>query len=249
VNALGPIIELKNLTKKYGDLVAVDHNNYQVEEGEIFGLLGHNGAGKTTTILMLLGLIPPTEGTAIVDGADIKENPLQARRHVGLLPENAGFYDNLNAKQNLSFYAELADVPQKVASDRCEKLIDMVGLGDKRAVKVGAYSRGMKQRLGIAQSLVREPKVLILDEPLQGIDPEGTRDLREIIRGLSKEKGVTIIFTTHVLYEVNKLCDRVAIMKNGAIAGLGTIPELRKQVNAAEGEDFEQVFLRYQGVV
>jgi len=246
---LGPIIELKNLTKKYGNLVAVDHNNYQVMEGEIFGLLGHNGAGKTTTILMLLGLIPPTEGTAIVDGADIKENPLQARRNVGLLPENAGFYDNLNAKQNLSFYAELADVPEKVASDRCEKLIDMVGLGDKRPVKVGAYSRGMKQRLGIAQSLVREPKVLILDEPLQGIDPEGTRDLREIIRGLSKEKGVTIIFTTHVLYEVNRLCDRVAIMKNGVIAGLGTIPELRKQVNAAEGEDFEQVFLRYQGVV
>ena len=163
---MGPIIELKNLTKKYGDLVAVDHVNYQIEEGEIFGLLGHNGAGKTTTILMLLGLIPPTEGTAIVDGADIKENPLQARRNVGLLPENAGFYDNLNAKQNLSFYAELADVPEKVASDRCEKLIDMVGLGDKRPVKVGAYSRGMKQRLGIAQSLVREPKVLILDEPL-----------------------------------------------------------------------------------
>jgi ABC-2 type transport system ATP-binding protein len=246
---LGPVIEVKNLTKKYGDLVAVDHVNYQIEEGEIFGLLGHNGAGKTTTILMLLGLIPPTEGTAIVNGADIKENPLQARRNVGLLPENAGFYDNLNAKQNLSFYAELADVPEKVASDRCEKLIDMVGLGDKRPVKVGAYSRGMKQRLGIAQSLVREPKVLILDEPLQGIDPEGTRDLREIIRGLSKEKGVTIIFTTHVLYEVNRLCDRVAIMKNGAIAGLGTIPELRKQVNAAEGEDFEQVFIRYQGVV
>jgi len=246
---LGPIIELKDLTKKYGDLVAVNHVNYQIEKGEIFGLLGHNGAGKTTTILMLLGLIPPTEGTATVDGADIKENPLQARRNVGLLPENAGFYDNLNAKQNLSFYAELADVPQKVASDRCEKLIDMVGLGDKRAVKVGAYSRGMRQRLGIAQSLVREPKILILDEPLQGIDPEGTRDLREIIRGLSKEKGVTIIFTTHVLYEVNKLCDRVAIMKNGVIAGLGTIPELRKQVNAAEGEDFEQVFLRYQGVV
>jgi ABC-2 type transport system ATP-binding protein len=200
-------------------------------------------------MLMLLGLIPPTEGTAIVNGADIKENPLQARRNVGLLPENAGFYDNLTAKQNLNFYAELADVPQKLASDRCEKLIDIVGLGDKRTVKVRAYSRGMRQRLGIAQSLVREPKILILDEPLQGIDPEGTRDLREIIRGLSKEKGMTIIFTTHVLYEVNRLCDRVAIMKNGVIAGLGTIPELRKQVNVAEGEDFEQVFLRYQGVV
>jgi ABC-2 type transport system ATP-binding protein len=243
------MIEIKNLTKKFGTFTAVDHVSYNVEESEIFGLLGHNGAGKTTTILMLLGLITPTEGTAIVDGADIIKSPLEARRNVGLLPENVGFYDNLNARQNLSFYAELAQVPDNVAKDRVEKLIDMVGLGQKRDVKVGAYSRGMRQRLGIAQSLVRDPKILILDEATQGIDPEGTRDLREIIRMLSKEKGMTIIFTTHVLYEVNKLCDRVAIMKNGTIAGLGTIPELRKQVNAEEGEDFEQVFLRYQGVV
>jgi len=162
---------------------------------------------------------------------------------------NQGFYDNLNARQNLSFYAELAEVPSGVAKERIEKLIDMVGLGAKRDVKVRAYSRGMKQRLGIAQSLVRDPKILILDEPTQGIDPEGTRDFRELIRMLSKEKGMTIIFTTHVLYEINKLCDRVAIMMNGKIAGIGTIPELRKQVNATEGEDFEQVFLRYQGVV
>ncbi len=246
---MNAIIEIKNLTKKYGDFTAVDHVNYTIEEGEIFGLLGPNGAGKTTTILMLLGLIPPTEGTAIVNGADIIEKPLEARRTVGLLPEGAGFYENLNARQNLSFYAELAEVPSGVAKERIEKLIDMVGLGTKRDVKVGAYSRGMKQRLGIAQSLVRDPKILILDEPTQGIDPEGTRDFRELIRMLSREKGMTIIFTTHVLYEVNKLCDRVAIMKNGTIAGIGTIPELRKQVNATEGEDFEDVFLRYQGVV
>jgi ABC-2 type transport system ATP-binding protein len=244
-----PVIEVKNLTKKYGDFTAVDHVNYAVEEGEIFGLLGHNGAGKTTTILMLLGLIPPTEGTAIVNSVDVIKEPLQSRRNVGLLPENAGFYENLTARQNLSFYAELADVPDKVASERIENLIDQVGLGNKREVKVAAYSRGMRQRLGIAQSLVRDPKVLILDEPTQGIDPEGTRDIRELIRTQSKEHGMTIIFTTHVLYEVNKLCDRVAIMKNGTIAGIGTIPELRKQVNADEGEDFEQVFLRYQGVV
>ena len=246
---MNAIIEIKNLTKKYGDFTAVDHVNYTIEEGEIFGLLGPNGAGKTTTILMLLGLIPPTEGTAIVNGADIIEKPLEARRTVGLLPEGAGFYENLNARQNLSFYAELAEVPTSVAKERIEKLIDMVGLGTKRDVKVGAYSRGMKQRLGIAQSLVRDPKILILDEPTQGIDTEGTRDYRELIRMLSKEKGMTIIFTTHVLYEVNKLCDRVAIMKNGTIAGIGTITELRKQVNATEGEDFEDVFLRYQGVV
>jgi ABC-2 type transport system ATP-binding protein len=198
---------------------------------------------------MLLGLISPTEGTAIVNGVDVIKEPLQSRRHVGLLPENAGFYEGLTARQNLLFYAELADVPDKEVSDRVEKLIDLVGLGEKRAVKVAAYSRGMRQRLGIAQSLVRNPKILILDEPTQGIDPEGTRDLRELIRRFSKEQGMTIIFTTHILYEVNKLCDRIAIMKQGKMAGIGTIPELRKQVNADEGEDFEQVFLRYQGVV
>jgi ABC-2 type transport system ATP-binding protein len=198
---------------------------------------------------MLLGLISPTEGTAIVNGVDVIKEPLQSRRHVGLLPENAGFYENLTARQNLLFYAELADIPDKEASDRVEKLIDLVGLGEKRAVKVAAYSRGMRQRLGIAQSLVRNPKILILDEPTQGIDPEGTRDLRELIRKFSKEQGMTIIFTTHILYEVNKLCDRIAIMKQGKMAGIGTIPELRRQVNADEGEDFEQVFLRYQGVV
>ena len=246
---MAPVIEVKNLTKKYGGLTAVDHVNYAVEEGEIFGLLGHNGAGKTTTILMLLGLIAPTEGTAVVNGVDVIDQPLQSRRNVGLLPENAGFYENLTAHQNLQFYAELADVPEKTASERIEKLIDQVGLGGKRAVKVAAYSRGMRQRLGIAQSLVRDPKILILDEPTQGIDPEGTRDLRELIRNLSKRDGKTVIFTTHVLYEVNKLCDRVAIMKQGMIAGIGTIDELRRQVNADEGEDFESVFLRYQGVV
>jgi len=246
---LAPVIEVKNLTKKYGDFAAVDHVNYTVEEGEIFGLLGHNGAGKTTTILMLLGLIAPTDGTAVVNGVDVIEQPLESRRNVGLLPENAGFYENLTARQNLQFYAELADVPEKAASERIEKLIDQVGLSGKREVKVAAYSRGMRQRLGIAQSLVRDPKILILDEPTQGIDPEGTRDLREMIRRLSKEDGKTVIFTTHVLYEVNKLCDRVAIMKQGMIAGIGTIDELRRQVNAEEGADFEQVFLRYQGVV
>jgi len=244
-----PIIDVKNLTKKYGDITAVDHVSYSIEESEIFGLLGPNGAGKTTTILMFLGLIRPTEGTAVVNGADIVQNPLLARKNVGLLPENVGFYENLTAKQNLSFYAELAEVPKEAATSRIEKLIDLVGLSEKREAKVSAFSRGMRQRLGIAQSLVRDPKILILDEPTQGIDPEGTRDMRELIRLLSKEQGKTVIFTTHLLHEINRLCDRVAIMRQGAVIALGTIPDLRRQINAQEGEDFEEVFLRYQGVV
>jgi len=244
-----PIIDVKNLTKKYGDVAAVDHVSYSIEESEIFGLLGPNGAGKTTTILMFLGLIRPTEGTAVVNGADIIQNPLLARKNVGLLPENVGFYPNLTAKQNLSFYAELAEVPKETAASRIEKLLGLVGLSEKREAKVSTFSRGMRQRLGIAQSLVRDPKILILDEPTQGIDPEGTRDMRELIRLLSKEQGKTVIFTTHLLHEINRLCDRVAIMKQGAVIALGTIPDLRSQINAQEGEDFEEVFLRYQGVV
>jgi len=244
-----PVIDVKNLTKKYGDVTAVDHVTYSIEKSEIFGLLGPNGAGKTTTILMFLGLIRPTEGTAVVNGADIIQNPLLARKNVGLLPENVGFYPNLTAKQNLSFYAELAEVPKETAASRIEKLLGLVGLSEKREAKVSTFSRGMRQRLGIAQSLVRDPKILILDEPTQGIDPEGTRDMRELIRLLSKEQGKTVIFTTHLLHEINRLCDRVAIMKQGAVIALGTIPDLRSQINAQEGEDFEEVFLRYQGVV
>ena len=244
-----PIIDVKNLTKKYGDVAAVDHVTYSIEKSEIFGLLGPNGAGKTTTILMFLGLIRPTEGTAVVNGADIIQNPLLARKNVGLLPENVGFYPNLTAKQNLSFYAELAEVPKETAASRVEKLLGLVGLSENREAKVSTFSRGMRQRLGIAQSLVRDPKILIFDEPTQGIDPEGTRDMRELIRLLSKEQGKTVIFTTHLLHEINRLCDRVAIMKQGAVIALGTIPDLRSQINAQEGEDFEEVFLRYQGVV
>jgi ABC-2 type transport system ATP-binding protein len=243
------IIDVKNLTKKYGDLLAVDHVTYTIEEGEIFGLLGPNGCGKTTTILMLLGLITPTEGTAVVNGADIVTDSVGARRQVGLLPDNVGLYDNLTSKQNLSFFAELADVKKSEIDARIDKLLDLVGLSEKKDVKVSQFSRGMRQRLGIAQSMVRDPKILILDEPTQGIDPEGTKDSRELSKRLSREQGCTILFTSHLLEEVHKLCDRVAIMRKGKVIAIGTIPDLRDQIHATQGEDFEQVFLRYQGVI
>jgi ABC-2 type transport system ATP-binding protein len=245
----GTAIEITNLTKVYDKLIAVDHVSYNIREGEIFGLLGPNGCGKTTTILMLLGLISPTEGTALVNGADVVKNPIGARRSVGLLTDNVGLYENLTAKQNLSFFAELSDLRSFESSKRIDELLQLVGLTEKRDVKVSMMSRGMKQRLGIAQSLVRDPKIMVLDEPTLGIDPEGTKELRGVIKMLSRERGKTILFTSHLLSEVNRLCDRVAIMKTGKVIAIGTIPDLRKQINAAEGDEFEEVFLRYQGVV
>lgn len=243
------VIEVKSLTKKFGGFTAVDHITYQVQEGEIFGLLGPNGAGKTTTILMLTGLISPTEGTATISGHDIINQPLEARRSIGLLPENAGFYEYLTARQNLGFYAELASVPDDLASNRIEELLDIVGLSEWVDEKVYKFSSGMKQRLGVAQSLIRSPETLILDEPTQGIDPEGTRQIRELVKMLSRERGKTVVLTTHLLHDVKKLCDRVAIMKEGKVIALDTIPNLTRQINAEEGEEFEEVFLRYQGVV
>jgi ABC-2 type transport system ATP-binding protein len=243
------IIHVKNLTKRYGEFVAVDHVSYEILEGEIFGLLGPNGAGKTTTILLLVGLINPTEGTAIISGYDIIKQPLEARSSIGLLPENAGYYDNLTARQNLSYYADLAQVSRDIARKRIDALLDLVGLNEWKNTRVSAFSRGMRQRLGIAQSLIRDPEILIFDEPTLGIDPEGTRDIRELIRGLSKEQEKTVVLTTHLLHEVNKLCDRVAIMKQGKLIALDTIPNLTRQIKAEEGADFEEVFLRFQGVM
>jgi len=243
------MIEIKGLAKKYGDLVAVDHVSYDIFEGEIFGLLGPNGCGKTTTILMLMGLIAPNEGTALVNGRDIIKEPLEARRNVGLLTDNVGLYENMTAGQNLSFFAELADVKASETSSRIEKLLKLVGLAEKRDVKVAAFSRGMRQRLGIAQSMVRDPKILIFDEPTLGIDPEGTKELRELMKLLAREEGRTIVFTSHLLSEVNRLCDRVAIMRTGKVIAIGSIPELRHQIGAGEAEEFEEVFLRIQGVI
>ncbi|MCW4049092.1 MAG: ABC transporter ATP-binding protein [Candidatus Bathyarchaeota archaeon] len=247
--AMSTIIDVRNLTKRYGDLVAVDHVSYEIHEGEIFGLLGPNGSGKTTTILMLVGLINPTEGTAVISGYDVIKQPLEARSSVGLLPENAGYYDNLTARQNLSYYADLARVSRVLARKSIDELLDLVGLSDWKNTKVQAFSRGMRQRLGIAQSLIRDPEILILDEPTQGIDPEGTRDIRELVKELSKERGKTVVLTTHLLHEVDKLCDRVAIMKQGKLIALDTIPNLTNQIKAEEGADFEEVFLRFQGVM
>lgn len=243
------ILELENLTKRFGDFTAVDHLSLSVNTGEIFGLLGHNGAGKTTTINMIVGLIPPTEGTARVKGFDIATKPLDSRRGIGLMPDSGGVYANLTGRQNLEYFAELAGLPGKVADQRIADLLAAVKLSDWAKVKAGKYSRGMKQRLGIAQSLIRDPDLLIYDEPTLGIDPEGTREIREMIRGLAKERGKTVLLTTHLLGEVTRLCDRVAIMGHGKLLAVGTIPELRGMMQLEESSDLEDIFMKFQGAM
>jgi ABC-2 type transport system ATP-binding protein len=237
------ILKTIDLTKKFGNFIAVDHINFEVSQGEVFGLLGHNGAGKTTTVNMLAGLMLPTEGTAMVSGYDIKENPLDARRRIGLLPDNPGNYLHLTARQNLEFFAELADLKKDVAKDRIVSLLELVGLTEWRDRKVEHYSRGMKQRLGLAQSLMRDPDVLFFDEPTLGIDPEGTRQIRGLIRKLAGE-GKAILICSHLLNEVSRVCDRVAIMRRGKIVAMGTLPELRTKLGLGDQIELEDIFIQ-----
>jgi len=246
--SMSVIVDVQNLTKHFGDLVAVDHTSYQVQKGEIFGLLGHNGAGKTTTINMLVGLLTPTEGTAIIAGHDVTTDSLEARRSIGLLPELPGYYENLTAIQNLQYYSDLAEVPSDIAKMRIQDLLERVGLVKWATTKVGQYSRGMKQRLGIAQALVRDPDVLIFDEPTGGLDPNGTKSIRELIKSLASEQKKTVILSTHLLPEATQMCDRVAILKEGKLIALDTIPNLTKAVDAEKGSSLEDIFFRFYDI-
>jgi ABC-2 type transport system ATP-binding protein len=237
------ILRVFDLTKKFGDFTAVDHINFEIHKGEVFGLLGHNGAGKTTTVNMLAGLKLPTEGTATISGFDIRKSPLDARMRIGFLPDNPGNYLHLTAKQNLEFFAELSDLKKDEASKRIAELLELVGLTEWRDKKVGVFSRGMKQRLGLAQSLMRNPDMLFLDEPTLGIDPEGTRQMRGLIKKLAGE-GKGILICSHLLTEVSRICKTIAIMRHGKIAAMGTIQELRKKLGLGDDIDLEEIFIQ-----
>ena len=193
------IIETRELTKMYGEKTAVNQLNLSVEKGEIFGLLGPNGAGKTTTILMLLGLTEPTEGQALIDGMDCTRNPIGVKRMVGYLPDNVGFYPDMTGKQNLRFIGRMNGLKEQEIEQRIDALLERVGMGEYADQKAGTYSRGMKQRLGIADVLMKDPQIIIMDEPTLGIDPEGMRDLLKLMRELSKEDGRTLLISSHQL--------------------------------------------------
>jgi ABC-2 type transport system ATP-binding protein len=221
-----PVIVTEGLTKRYGGRVAVDHLDLEVARGEVFGLLGPNGAGKTTTVLMLLGLSEPSEGRATVLGLDPTRDPLEVKRRVGYLPDAVGFYGHLTGRENLRYTTRLNDIPRDVATPRIDEVLAQVGLVDAADRPTDQYSRGMLQRLGIADALVKDPEVLVLDEPTIAIDPKGVEELLALIRRLRDEHGVTVLLSSHLLHQVQEVCDRVGIFVGGRLVATGTVDEL-----------------------
>lgn len=241
------IVETEDLTKRYGSQIAVDRLNIKIEEGEVFGFLGPNGAGKTTTILMFLGLTEPTSGRAKVIGFDPTREPFKVKERVGYLPENVGFYDDMDARQNLRYISKLNRIPDEASEKRIDYWLEMVGLSGEASKKVGTYSKGMRQRLGIAEVLIKEPKLVFLDEPTIGLDPDGTNRMLDLIQSLSREKKITLFLSSHLLDQVQRICDRVGIMINGNLVAIGPIEELAKRKLGLNQQDYtlEEIYMKY----
>ncbi len=223
---MSAIIDTNNLTKRYRDKLAVNELNLKVEQKEIFGFLGPNGAGKTTTILMLIGLTEPTSGSASVCGFDPTRKPLEIKRRVGYLPENPGYYEDLSAEDNLLYIARLNRIPITNNGQKIIEVLEQVGLADDRHRPVREYSRGMKQRLGFAEVLIKQPEVVILDEPTLGIDPDGVTLILDLITGLNREQGLTVLLCSHLLHQVQRICHRIGIIVNGKMIVQGETDEL-----------------------
>jgi ABC-2 type transport system ATP-binding protein len=223
------VIEAKGLTKKYGAATAVDHISFSVGRGEIFGLLGPNGAGKTTTILMLLGLTDISGGGIRVLGFDPAREPLSVKRRVGYLPDTVGFYDQLTAADNLRYTARLIGFRKMEREKKIAIALDRVGLADFAEKRVSTFSRGMRQRLGLAEILMKGAQIAILDEPTSGLDPHATAELLAIIRAF-KAEGVSVLLSSHLLERVQSVCDRVALFSAGRIALMGSVAELGREI-------------------
>ena len=241
------VIEAEGLTKKYGHQTAVNNLNLQIREGEVFGFLGPNGAGKTTTILMFLGLTEPTSGKVRVIGFDPTRDPFHIKEKIGYLPENVGFYDDMDARQNLQYIARLNRIPDKISIERIAESLKVVDLLEEVGKKVGTYSKGMRQRLGIAEVLIKEPKLIFLDEPTIGLDPDGTNRMLDLIHSLSRDKNITIFLSSHLLDQVQRICDRVGIMIKGDLVAMGPIEELAKKKLGVDKEHYtlEEIYMKY----
>ncbi|WP_028295357.1 ABC transporter ATP-binding protein [Olivibacter sitiensis] len=247
---MSDVIEINGLTKRYGSLTAVDHLDLTIKKGEVFGLLGPNGAGKSTTILMMLGLTDPDAGTVQVCGINATVNPIEVKRRVGYLPDDVGFYENYSGLENLLYTARLNRISGEEAEARADRLLERVGLSDHAGKKAGKYSRGMRQRLGLADVLIKNPEVIILDEPTLGIDPKGVREFLDLIVQLSKEEGITVLLSSHHLHQVQQVCDRVGLFVEGKLLAEGDVPTLSRKLFPEQafevelgvsGATFEQV--------
>lgn len=233
----------ENLGKKYGDFSAVDNLNLEVKEGAIFGFLGHNGAGKTTTISMLTTLILPTNGRATIGGYDAVRDNLKVRNLIGYLPENVTLYGDLTAVENLRFFGKLSGVKNVDAS--IEDTLKLLEFSEWKNRKVKTYSKGMRQRIGIAQAILHNPKILFLDEPTSGLDPQGTKELRDILLMLNQERGTTIFMNTHLLSEVTKLCTDIGIISKGKLLLSDSIKNIEKEF--PEEKSLEEIYFKIEG--
>ncbi len=241
------IIETTDLSKRYGRQTAVNSLSLTVDEGEIFGFLGPNGAGKTTTLLMLLGLTRPSGGSATVCGLDPVRMAREVKRHVGYLPENVGFYGDMDAVQSLEYVAALNGMGRREAEGKIDALLDLVGLKGDARKKTAAFSRGMKQRLGIAEVLLKDPKVLFLDEPTLGLDPEGAIQMVGLIQSLNQSRHITVLLSSHNLSQVQRISHRVGIMIAGSLIAAGSIDDLAKATMGVGETEYslEEVYLKY----
>lgn len=249
------VIEAKGLAKRYGSAVAVAGIDLSIEAGEVVGLLGPNGAGKTTTILMLLGLTEPSEGSVRILGKDPLQQPLDVKREVGYLPDAVGFYDGMTGRENIAYTARLAGMSTELARERIADALEKVRLSDVADRRVGTYSRGMRQRLGLAELLMRKCSVAILDEPTSGLDPQSTQELLDLIQSLSRE-GMTILLSSHMLNVVQSVCHRIALFNRGKIGFFGTVEKLAETIGGgvfvidveADGIDLSEIRAPTDGV-
>ena len=241
------VVETQDLTKIYNGQAAVENLSFSVNAGEIFGFLGPNGAGKTTTLLMLLGLTEPTSGSAKVLGMDPAREPIKVKSVIGYLQENMGFYSDLNARQMLQFIAELNVITADIAEERIKAALEAVGLSEEQDKKIGAYSRGMRQRLGIAELLIKDSKVAFLDEPTLGLDPDGTNRMIELIESLCRDKKMTILLSSHMLHQVQKICHRIGIMIKGRMVAQGDMDHLAQEKFGVGKEKYtlEEIYMKY----
>ncbi|PJI09406.1 MULTISPECIES: ABC transporter ATP-binding protein [Clostridium] len=228
------MLELINLTKKFGDYTAVDNINLKVEDGEIFGLLGPNGAGKSTTVSMISTVKAPTSGEIKVNGKSLSKNPIAAKKIMGIVPQDIALYESLSAKDNLEFFGSLYGLSNKEIKKRCDEVLEIIELKDKKNQAIGEFSGGMKRRVNIGVALMNNPKLLILDEPTVGIDPQSRNHILETVKKLNKERGITVIYTSHYMDEVEFLCKRVAIVDHGKLIALGTKEELKEKIDACD---------------